>query len=155
MLRINSYSRFNTRELLAIQINNEDDVYMAIEKNKILVVEDDPISQRVVQLALEKMGYQVDIAESGSKALDAFLSGNYDLILMDYGLPDMSGVAVTQKIRAYEKHKNKHIPIIALTAHGDSAKTECLAAGMNDFIAKPFELEQLYQKMSMWIEKTQ
>lgn len=152
MLRINNHRQLNTHTLNAMQFNSEDQVQMDILK-KILVVEDDPISQRVVQIALENMGYQVDIAGNGSKALALFKSTDYSLVLMDYGLPDMTGIAVTSQIREFEEAKNKHTPIIALTAQGDFAKAECLAAGMDDFVAKPFELIQLKQLLRNWVKK--
>lgn len=120
---------------------------------KILVVEDEPISQKVVKIALENMGYEVDISDTGDKALALFAKNNYALILMDYGLPDTTGIDITYKMREFEKDKSKHTPIIALTAHGEAARAECLTAGMDDFIAKPFELNQLNKLVEKWVRK--
>lgn len=106
---------------------------------RILVVEDDSVSQRVVQLMLEGKGYAVDIAGTGEQALALYQANRYDLVLMDLGLPAMTGFEITLKMRTMDTHT----PIIALTAQGDLAKRECLAAGMDDFISKPIEIELL------------
>lgn len=126
---------------------------MLTDEAKILVVEDDPLSQRVMQLALENLGYHIDIADTGNKALALFNTNEYALIFMDYGLPDITGVEVTHKIREFEKCKNKHAPIIALTAHSDFAKAACLAAGMDEFVTKPIMLDQLRQLLATWVKQ--
>lgn len=119
---------------------------------KILVVEDEPINQRVAQIALETMGYQIDIAPNGQAALTLYQANDYAAILMDMGLPDIPGTEVTRQIRRLEQGKVRHMPIIALTANGLGAKTECLAAGMDDFSVKPFEFEVLRLKLERWIK---
>lgn len=133
----------------------QEKIKPSITAAKLLVVEDDSINQRIVQLTLENMGYEIDIANNGNQALKMFLLNNYAVVLMDYGLPDMTGVDVAHKIRQFEKNKLKQTPIIALTAHGDFAKAECLAAGMNDFIAKPFELARFKQLLEFWVKQAQ
>jgi CheY-like chemotaxis protein len=117
---------------------------------KILIVEDDPISQRVTQLAIEGMGYNVDIASTGEEAIKLYKSTNYALIFMDFGLPDMTGEQVTQKIRQLEKDARR-VPIIALTAHVfHSDKQRCLTAGMDGFLGKPLDLAELKQTLNQW-----
>lgn len=149
-----AHQDFNTKVVTSLLGLEEPDYKnMDTEEYKILVVEDEPISQRVVQLALENMGYQVVIAATGSEALALFKATNYNVVLMDYGLPDITGVDVARKFRELEKDKDKQTPVIALTAHGDFAKAECLAAGMNDFISKPIELEKLNQLIQSWVKK--
>lgn len=134
--------------------NNEEEKQMDIAK-KILVVEDDSISQRLAQLTLENMGYEVDTASTGDKALALFANHCYAAILMDVGLPDMSGIEVTYRIRELEQVKSIYTPIIALTAHVTTmVKNECLAAGMDDFTTKPLEIETLKRLLSGWIEKS-
>lgn len=123
-----------------------------MKKIKILLVEDDPISQQVVKLALESKDYQVTIAGTGSEALELYKSNDFTLILMDMGLSDMSGIEVTREIRKLEKGREKHVPIIALTAHGESAKPECLSAGMDDFATKPFAIDRLNQIIKSWLK---
>lgn len=120
---------------------------------RILVVEADPISQRVAQLALEQQGYEVTAARTGKPALALYEQNPYDLILMDMGLPDMQGTDITRKMRAIEQVQGNYTPIIALTAHGTLAKRECLAAGMDDFTSKPLDMERLHQLIKRWIAK--
>jgi CheY-like chemotaxis protein len=152
MLRINNL-QVNHYEP-AIQFYTEDDKRMDVP-TKILVAEDDPISQRVAQLALENMGYQVDIAGIGSKALELYQVNNYGAFLMDMGLPDTSGIEVAQQIRELEQTRGTHTTIIALTAHiAAMAKKECLEAGMDDFSTKPLKIEPLSALLKDWIGKT-
>ena len=115
---------------------------------RILLVEDNYINQEVVLNMLESEGYSVDIAENGHEALDYLKDQKRlpDIILMDMQMPLMDGITATQHIR---KHNNwRHIPIIAMTANAmDEDKQACLAAGMNDHIAKPFEKSTLLEKI--------
>lgn len=104
---------------------------------KILVVEDSEINQRVTSKILHRLGYHCDIAENGAKAVEAFRGRPYDLILMDCNLPDFSGFEATAKIRKLEGEVT-HIPIVAMTADAmPDVRERCLAAGMDDYIAKP------------------
>ena len=92
--------------------------------------------------------HNVEVANNGKEALDKFGSAKYDVILMDIQMPIMNGIVTTKKIRSIEKSTNTHTPIIAITANallGD--KEECLAAGMDDYISKPFQIETLLNKM--------
>lgn len=117
----------------------------------ILLVEDEPISQRVVQLMIEGVGHQVAIAASGKEALKLINANNYDLVFMDLGLPDTTGDQLTVKIRNSE-HKNRDVPIIALTAHVfHNDKKRCLAAGMNGFLGKPIEHSDLVKTLDTWV----
>lgn len=114
----------------------------------VLLVEDNLINQKIVLLSLKKSVKSVDIANNGKEALDKFGSVKYDLILMDIQMPIMNGIVATKKIRGIEKSTNSHTPIIAITANallGD--KEECIAAGMDDYISKPFQIETLIDKM--------
>ncbi len=104
---------------------------------KILVVEDVEIAQKMAKITLVGLGCSVDVAEAGQKVLEMFKENEYDLIFMDIGLPDISGVEVTKEIRKIEDKKS-HVPIVALTANCDeSYKTICLEAGIDDFMLKP------------------
>lgn len=114
----------------------------------VLLVEDNLINQKIVLLSLKKAVKSVDVANNGKEALDKFGSIKYDIILMDIQMPIMNGIVTTKKIRSIEKSTNSHTPIIAITANallGD--KEECLAAGMDDYISKPFQIETLISKM--------
>ncbi len=114
----------------------------------ILLVEDNLINQKIVNLSLNKVVKNVDIANNGKEALDKFGTKKYDLILMDIQMPVMDGITATKKIREIEASTNSHTPIIAITAYALSGdKENCLAAGINDYISKPFQIEDLLEKM--------
>ena len=127
------------------------DIYAPIVDLKdanILLVEDNLINQKIVILTIQKLVKNIDIANNGKEALDKFGTSKYDVILMDIQMPVMDGILATKKIREIEASTNQHTPIIAITANalaGD--KENCLAAGMNDYISKPFQPEILVQKM--------
>ncbi|MFP4447391.1 MAG: response regulator [Bacteroidales bacterium] len=119
----------------------------------VLLVEDNLINQKIVLLSLKKSVKNVDVANNGKEALDKFGSVKYDVILMDIQMPVMNGIVTTKKIRNIEKSTNSHTPIIAITANallGD--KEECLAAGTDDYISKPFQIETLLNKMQRLLE---
>jgi len=114
----------------------------------ILLVEDNLINQKIVILSLNKLVKNIDVANNGKESLDKFGNSKYDLILMDIQMPVMDGITATKKIRELEESTSSRIPIIAITANALSGDKEmCLAAGMNDYIAKPFQIEDLVQKM--------
>lgn len=116
--------------------------------NKILVVEDNLLNQKVIRIFLEDMGYQVAIAASGEEALKMF-SDQYAVVLMDIGLPDMDGCEICEKMRQLEG--GKKVPIIALTASGDYFKEKCLAVGMDSYLTKPIMVDELKQLLSEFI----
>ena len=126
------------------------------EKKKILLVEDSKSNRELFSIILDDIGYEVETAENGSVAVDAFESNNYDLILMDCEMPIMDGFEATKRIRILEK-KNKSlttIPIIALSARAlDRDKEECFEAGMDDYIKKPVSLSKFSSILKEWFEK--
>jgi CheY-like chemotaxis protein/HPt (histidine-containing phosphotransfer) domain-containing protein len=116
---------------------------------RILLVEDNPINQQVAMGILLKWGHVIDVAENGLEALQKWETGNYDLILMDVQMPQMSGLEATVKIREREQDTGGHIPIIGLTAQvlaGD--KELCFQAGMDDYVPKPIKKERLSDALS-------
>jgi len=118
----------------------------------ILLVEDNPINQRITQLMLEPLIKRLEIARNGKEALDMFGTSRYDLILMDVQMPVMNGLVAAEKIRGLEMSSSGHVPIIAITANamlGD--KEQCLAVGMDDYISKPIEPEVLIEKITALI----
>jgi len=122
--------------------------HIDLSEANVLLVEDNLINQKIVVLSLKKSVKNVDVANNGKEALDKFGSVKYDIILMDIQMPVMNGIVTTKKIRNIEKSTNTHTPIIAITANallGD--KEECLAAGTDDYISKPFQIETLLEKM--------
>lgn len=124
-----------------------------LEDANILLVEDNAINQKIVILSLKSFVKNIDVAFNGKEALDKFGKSKYDLILMDIQMPVMNGIVATKKIRELEVATNSHIPIIAITANALSGDKEtCLAAGMNDYISKPFQIDTLIAKMKNLIE---
>lgn len=125
---------------------------VALKDSKILLVEDNVINQKIVLLSLSSQVSKIDVAANGKEALEMFGLKQYDLILMDIMMPVMDGIAATKKIREIESSSDKHIPIIAVTANALAGDREnCLAAGVDDYIAKPFTTEVLIRKMKNWL----
>jgi CheY-like chemotaxis protein len=121
---------------------------VALNEAKVLLVEDNEINQKIVLLSLSKRVSQIDVAANGKEALEMFGLKQYDMILMDIMMPVMDGLTATKKIREIESTLNSHIPIITITANalaGD--RDNCLAAGADDYIAKPFQADMLIKKM--------
>jgi CheY-like chemotaxis protein len=117
-----------------------------LKYNKVLVVEDNNINQLVVKYTLQKLGISIDIAVDGIEAIEKINTNNYDLILMDIQLPEMSGYDVTSYIRNQMKNS---IPIIAMTALAINGEDEkCIEFGMNGYVSKPFTVESLYNAIS-------
>lgn len=125
-----------------------------VEDANILLVEDNAINQKIVILSLKNFVKNIDVALNGKEALNKFGSSRYDLILMDIQMPVMNGIIATKKIRELEASTNTQIPIIAITANALSGDKEvCLAAGMNDYISKPFQVDIILNKMKDLLEQ--
>jgi len=117
----------------------------------ILLAEDNIVNQKVACRMLEKLGYHVDVAVDGQAAIDAWATGRYHLILMDCQMPIMDGYDATRSIRAREQG-GAHIPIVALTAHAmKGADSQCIAAGMDDYLSKPIDRKQLAECLERWL----
>jgi CheY-like chemotaxis protein len=117
---------------------------------RILLVEDNLINQKVASYTLKKHGAEVEIANHGKEAIIMIEKKKYDIILMDIQMPEMDGYETTQYIRNSIKESISKTPIIAMTASALMAeKTKCLQSGMNDYISKPFQANELYEKISM------
>ena len=112
----------------------------------VLLVEDTPVNQRLGELVLAKLGHRVRIAADGIEAIAAFQNEPFDAILMDLQMPNMDGLDATKRIREIEaQRENKsHVPIIGVTASAmESDRKLCLDAGMDDYVAKPFQMDRL------------
>jgi len=115
---------------------------------RILLAEDNPVNQKVAARMLERMGHTVSIAENGTEVLSAVEKQNFDLILMDIQMPEVDGFDATRSIRERETSTGEHIPIVAMTAHamkGD--KEKCIQAGMDGYVAKPINVQQLFESI--------
>lgn len=112
---------------------------------RILLAEDSLVNQKLAVGLLEKQGNTIFVANNGREAISAAKTDRFDLVLMDVQMPEVDGLEATREIRAYERKTGKHVPIVAMTAHamqGDREK--CLAAGMDEYIAKPIRAHQLF-----------
>ncbi len=117
---------------------------------KVLLVEDDKVSQVVALNLLRQIGLNVDLAENGRQALNAWHRDQYDLIFMDCRMPEMNGYDAAQSIRELEVEAS--IPIIALTANSSPEDIQrCLDSGMNDVLTKPFKKERLLDILTRWL----
>ena len=118
---------------------------------RVLVVEDNPTNQKVVQEYLRLMQIEFEIAENGQHAVRKTSEQTYDLILMDCRMPVMDGFEATRKIRQQGKATNT--PIVAMTARIlDQARQQCLDAGMDDYLAKPFQEAELVSILNKWLK---
>ena len=119
-------------------------------KVRILVAEDNPMNQKLAVALLKKAGYPVDAVENGRMVMEALNRTAYHLILMDVQMPEMDGFEATKAIRKMEG-VNKHAPIIAMTAHAMKGDRErCLQVGMDDYISKPIEPQELFNVIKKW-----
>ena len=117
----------------------------------ILVAEDNLINQQVIFYILQKLGYTPTMVENGQEALDAVAKDRYDIILMDLQMPEIDGLEATRIIRASSSRQPVIIALTANTMQGD--EEECLKAGMNDYIGKPVNLEELVGKLRKWADR--
>lgn len=124
-------------------------------RQRILVAEDNPANQAVLRMQLEILGFEADIAPDGAAALEHWKAGGHALILADRNMPVMSGLELTRAIRAVEQSEGGHIPIIAITAaHQPEVAEICRAAGMDDLLPKPIDLDDLQRRLEVWLPET-
>ncbi len=123
---------------------------------RILLVEDNLVNQEVAMGMLEGLGAIVKVANNGLEALDALERSRYDLVLLDCQMPKMDGYTATRELRRLERQvrgdDRRHVPIVAMTAHAMAGEREkCLAAGMDDYLSKPFGQNQLRDVIAKWL----
>jgi signal transduction histidine kinase/ActR/RegA family two-component response regulator len=118
----------------------------------VLVVEDSPVNRLVAVHVLERCGFRSHVVNDGREALGALSTQRYDAVLMDCQMPDIDGYEATRELRRREAGRSRHTPVIAMTAHAMAGDREkCLAAGMDDYIAKPVRSQTLVEVLKRWI----
>lgn len=162
------YSTWITRPVKRAQLYNalgaddperkyEDEIggaeQVAAPHLRLLLVEDNKTNQLVAVRHLEKLGYEVEVADNGPDALDALATREFSAVLLDCQMPGMDGFEVSEAVRdPGSRVLNHQIPIIAMTAHSaDDYLDKCLAAGMNDFVSKPIDKQLLPRTLEKWI----
>ena len=123
----------------------------------VLVAEDNPVNQRVARLLLERWGHTVQVAENGAEALNALAAERFDVVLMDLQMPVLDGSAATAKLRANDERGRDGRPlhVIAMTANAlEGDRESCLAAGMDDYIAKPIDVDALFEALEALAART-
>jgi CheY-like chemotaxis protein len=145
------------RRILQPQAETPDDARLDAtspqRRGRVLLVEDNPVNQLVAKGMLGKLGCEVVTAAHGGEALDQLEQSDFDLVLMDCNMPVMDGYEASRQIR--RSGRWPQLPIVALTANAMSEERErCRAAGMNDYLAKPFRREELGALLDVWIAPT-
>jgi CheY-like chemotaxis protein len=126
------------------------DQLRAIKGARVLLVEDNEINRQVATELLADEGLVVDVAENGRVALEKAIASSYDIVLMDMQMPVMDGLTATAEMRRIERLRS--LPIVAMTANAMQAdKDACIAAGMNDHLAKPIEPDDLWKALLKWV----
>ena len=135
------------RSALSASTTQEIDSQLATKfPLRILLVEDNIFNQKIARLMLERLGYQIDIANDGLEALEAIENQLYDLILMDVQMPKIDGITTTKLIRNMLDNPIHKVQIIAMTANVMPEDIQkCLDAGMNDYVNKPIDIQTIIQ----------
>ncbi|HSR74339.1 MAG TPA: response regulator, partial [Sulfurovum sp.] len=152
------YKPVNFTKTLKMLSDKEEVVEKAkkitFENVHVLVAEDNLINQKLIQHVLSGFGIKVTLANNGKEAFEHRMENEYDMIFMDIQMPVMGGLEATANILSHERnHRKKHIPIVALTANALVGDREMyMAAGMDSYISKPIELEELKQLLQKYFE---
>jgi len=139
-------------EMLALPDRRDAAPALRRLRGRVLVAEDNESNLLVVRTHLERFGLEVDVVGDGEQALQRLAEESFDLVLMDCQMPVLDGFVATQTLRQREVGTMRHVPVIALTAnamHGD--RERCLAAGMDDYLAKPFTGEEMFTVLVRWL----
>lgn len=125
---------------------------METRAKRILLAEDSPTNKMLATAILRSAGYQVTAVSNGRELIEALRAAPYDLVIMDIFMPEMDGIEATETIRSLPGQIGK-VPIIAMTAYSlDSDKESCLKAGMNDYISKPIQKQEMLDTVQHWLQ---
>ncbi len=124
---------------------------MCREKCRILVVDDSADNLFLLKVVLEEEGYEVELADSGSSALEKIFASPPDLVLLDMMMPEMNGIEVTQRLRHHDQFKE--LPIVIITAYEEEVVTQRLNVGTNGCVRKPINFDELLEKVKVFCEK--
>ena len=142
---------FGTSSLRRSQPNSPEHVME--ERETILLVEDEPAVRSLFSMALTRAGYKVYEARNGQEALNALAADKFDAVLMDCQMPVMDGYAATRALR--QRKPLRDLPVIAMTANAMTGDREAaIAAGMNDHIAKPIRIDEMFATLTRWLPAT-
>ncbi|WP_338451081.1 ATP-binding protein [Niallia oryzisoli] len=150
----NSYDSINSLEQMTEENSIQEDAeHSALRHKKVLIIDDDIRNVYALTIALERAEMEIIEAENGYEGIEMLLANpDTDIILMDIMMPEMDGFEAIQRIRQMQRYKT--LPIIALTAKAmKKSREECLAAGANDYISKPLNIDQLFSLMNVWLYK--
>ncbi len=116
-----------------------------------LVADDNKLNQQVAKLLLQGLNLEVEVVENGMEAVATFDSGTFDIVFLDCQMPELDGYAAARIIRKLQEQRGSHVPIIAMTANAlEGSREDCLAAGMDDYLAKPIEPVELERILRAW-----
>ncbi|RLJ18087.1 hypothetical protein DJ031_12390 [bacterium endosymbiont of Escarpia laminata] len=131
---------------------SDESVTLPVFAARVLLAEDNPVNQEVTEAMLQQLGCQVDIVTDGEQAIEAVRRLSYDLLLMDIHMPGQNGIEATQAIRRAESDSDKRLVIVATTARTSAQDLDqYLQQGLDDFLAKPFELTDLASLLGRWL----
>jgi CheY-like chemotaxis protein/HPt (histidine-containing phosphotransfer) domain-containing protein len=155
--RVSSAGVYEEEEIEEVKTVKAPTIDEAIEQGTlILVAEDNPTNCDVIRRQLNLLGYACETADDGKRALEAWRSGKYAVLLTDCHMPNMDGFELTDAIRKDEDETGPRAPIIAITASAMQGEAErCLAAGMDDYLSKPIDIKILREKLYKWMPHAQ
>jgi two-component system sensor histidine kinase/response regulator len=120
----------------------------------VLVIDDNPRYAKLFELLADRLNITAHLVSSCYEGIEAMKQFSFDIVLMDWFMPEVDGLACTRKIRELEKDTGRRIPIIGVSGYTKATKEQCMAAGMDDFIIVPFTLEALHATLCYWLQTT-